>query len=121
MVLTLPGGQGHTGHLRRAGVVLLLVGGRVKIPIPSPIQGILGELKEPVGSRPLLTFHPSLGNAIFKPCYLFVCSVWELERGLIASCPPVTLFTLMFTASKLSMASRAPPLPAKGELTVSIG
>lgn len=81
MLLTSPGGQDHTGHLRRAGVVLLLIGGRVKIPIPSPIQGILGELKEPVGSRPLLTFHPSLGNAIFKQCYLFVCSVWELERG----------------------------------------
>lgn len=80
MLLTSPGGQHHTGHLRRAGVVLPLIGGRVQVPIPSPIQGILGELTEPDGSRPL-TFHPSLGNAIFKQRYLFVCSVWELAGG----------------------------------------
>lgn len=54
---------------------------------------------------------------------LFIClfSMGTGERELLASCPPVTLFTLMFTASKLSIASRAPPLPAEGELTVSTG
>lgn len=72
MLLTLPGGQGHTGHLRRAGVVLLSIGGRVKIPIPSPIQGILGELKEPVGSRPLLFIHPWAMPSSNNVIYLFV-------------------------------------------------
>lgn len=37
MLLTLPEGQDHSGHLRKAGVVLLLIGGRVQVPIPSPI------------------------------------------------------------------------------------
>lgn len=71
MLLTLPGGQDHTGHLR-AGVVLPLVGGRVKVPIPSPIQGILGELKEPVGSRPLLFIHPWAMPSSNNVIYLFV-------------------------------------------------
>lgn len=44
-----------------------------------------------------------------------------LERELIASCPPVTLFTLMFTEPQFSIASKALPLPPSGELTVSIG
>lgn len=72
MLLTLPGGQDHTGHLRKAGVVLLLIGSRVQVPIPSPIQGILGELKEPLGSRPLLFIHPWAMPFSKNVIYLFV-------------------------------------------------
>lgn len=53
-----PGDQDHTGHLRRAGVVLLLMGGRVNALTPNPHPGISGEFQEPVGPRPLLSIHP---------------------------------------------------------------
>lgn len=53
--------------------MLPLVGGRVQVPTPSPLQGILGELKEPVGSWPLLTsIHPWAMPSSNNVIYLFV-------------------------------------------------
>lgn len=92
-------------------------------PTPSSCPGGLGRVSGACWPQALLlAFHPSLGNAIFKQFYLLMClSSMGLEREPIASCPPVTLFTLMFTAPQFSIASKAPPLPANGELTVSTG
>lgn len=92
-------------------------------PTPSSCPGGLGRVSGASWPQALLlAFHPSLGNAIFKQFYLLMCLFsMGLEREPIASCPPVTLFTLMFTAPQFSIASKALPLPANGELTVSTG
>lgn len=58
MPSTSPGDQDHTGHLRRVGVLLLVVSGRVNIPTPSPPSRGSQESKEPVGLRPLLFILP---------------------------------------------------------------
>lgn len=103
--------------------MLLLIGGRVNAPAPTPCPGGLRRVSGACWPQALLlAFHPSLGNAIFKQFYLLKCLFsMGLERELIASCPPVTLFTLMFTEPQFSIASKALPLPPSGELTISIG
>lgn len=65
-----PGDQDHTGHLRRAGVVLLLIGGRANAPTPSPHPGAVRRVSGACWPQALLlAFHPSLGNAIFSFIY----------------------------------------------------
>lgn len=54
--------------------------------------------------------------------YLLKC-LFSRDNGeeFIASCPSVTLYTLMFTAPEHSLAPRALPLPDDGELTTVTG
>lgn len=92
-------------------------------PNPQPLsRGVSGEFQEPVSPRPcyLLFIHPWAMPSSVLFIEVFV-QYGTGERELIASCPPVTLFTLMFTAPQFSIASRAPPFPANGEPTVSTG
>lgn len=104
--------------------MLLPIGGRVNTPALSPCPGGSRESFRSLSAPgPVTCF-----SSIFGQCHLQTVLFIEVfvqygtgERELIASCPPVTLFTLMFTAPQFSIASRAPPLPANGELTVSIG
>lgn len=81
------------------------MGGRVNAPTLSPCPGGLGRASGAYWPQALLlASHPSLGNAIFKQFYLLTCLFsMGLERELTASCPPVTLFTLMFTAPRFSI------------------
>lgn len=110
MPSTSPGDQDHTGHLRRVEVVLLVVSGRVNVPTPSPHPGGLRRVRSLLASG--RCFSSFLGQCHLQTL-LFIEVIIQYgarEREPITSCPPVTLFTLMFTAPKLSVASRAPPL-----------
>lgn len=122
MPSTSPGDQDHTGHLRWAGVVLLLLVAKLLLQLQAHFQWVSGEFQSLLAPGPVTCFPSILGQCHLQ-FYLLKClfSTGPGERGLIASHPPGTLFTLMFTAPKLSTVSRAPPLPAHGELTVSIG
>lgn len=60
MPSTSPGDQDHTGHLRWAGVVLLLLVAKLLLQLQAHFQWVSGEFQEPVGPRPchLLSIHP---------------------------------------------------------------
>ena len=60
MPSTSPGDQAHTGHLRWAGVVLLLLVAKLLLQLQAHFQWVSGEFQEPVGPRPchLLSIHP---------------------------------------------------------------
>lgn len=65
--------------------MLLQIGSKVNVP--TPIQGVLENLRSLLAPGPV-TFHLSLGNAIFKQFYLLKClsSMGTEERELSASC-----------------------------------
>lgn len=87
----------------------------------SPHLGLLGDLKEPLDSRPcyLLFLYPWARPSSVLFIEVFVqFGDWERELSFLL---PSRLLTLMFTAPELSVAPRALPLPADSKLTASIG